>query len=70
MEKKIEHKNGYALLLSVYNALYNVPAGFMSKEVIKSTSGSASATGIDGCTEDLRASSHAKERYGVTTFTS
>ena len=64
------HSEGYALLLSAYTALYNVPAGFMSKEAIKSASGSTSPTGTDGCTGDLRDQSHAKEGYDVITFTS
>ena len=64
------HSEGYALLLSAYTALYNVPAGFMSKEVINSASGSTSPTGTDGCTEDLKGSSHAKEGYDVITSTS
>ena len=64
------HSEGCALLLSVYNALYNVPAGPRAKEAVKSASSSTSRTGTAGCTGDLRASSHAKEGYGVITSTS
>jgi len=64
------HSEGYALLLSAYNALYNVPAGPRAKEVINNASGSTSPTGIDGCTGDLKDQSHAKEGYDVITFTS
>ena len=64
------HSEGYALLLSVYTALYNVPAGPRAKEVINNASGSTSPTGTDGCTEDLKDQSHAKEEYDVITFTS
>jgi len=56
--------------LRVYTAFSHVPAGFMSKEVIKSASGSTSPTGTDGCTGDLKDQSHAKEEYDVITFTS
>jgi hypothetical protein len=42
----------------------------MSKEAINNASGSTSPTGIDGCTEDLKDQSHAKEGYDVITFTS
>ena len=52
------------------DALYNVPAGPRAKEVISSASGSTSPTGTDGCTEDLKDQSHAKEEYDVITFTS
>ena len=41
-----------------------------AKEAIKSASGSTSPTGIDGCTQDFRASSRAREGYDVITFTS
>jgi len=50
------------------DALYNVPAGFTSKEAVKSASGSTLPTGTDGCTGDFRALSHAKEGYNVITF--
>ena len=33
----------------------------MSKEAISNASGSTSPTGADGCTQDFRASSHARE---------
>jgi hypothetical protein len=64
------HSEGCALLLSAYNALWHVPAGFTSKEEINNASGSTSPTGTDGCTEDLKDQSHAKEEYDVITFTS
>jgi len=64
------HSEGYALLLSACNALWHVPAGFMSKEVISSASGSTLPTGTDGCTGDLKDQSLAKEGYDVITFTS
>ena len=64
------HSEGYVLLLSALSALHNVPAGFMSKEAVKSASGSTSPTGTDGYTEDLKGSSHAKEAYDVITYTS
>ena len=64
------HSEGYALLLSAYTALWHVPAGFMSKEVINNASGSTLPTGTDGCTGDLKDQSHAKEEYDVITFTS
>ena len=41
-----------------------------AKEAVKTASGSTSPTGIDGCTEDLKDQSHAKEGYDVITFTS
>jgi hypothetical protein len=64
------HSEGCALLLSAYNALWHVPAGFMSKEAVKSASSSKSPTGIDGYMEDLKDQSHAKEAYDVITSTS
>ena len=41
-----------------------------AKEVIKTASGSTSPDGADGCTGDLKGSSHAKEAYDVITYTS
>jgi RNA-directed DNA polymerase len=41
-----------------------------AKEAVKIASGSTSPTGTDGCTEDLKDQSHAKEGYDVITYTS
>ena len=43
------------------NELTPAGHGFMSKEVVKTASGSTSATGTAGYTEDLRDQTHAKE---------
>jgi hypothetical protein len=64
------HSEGCALLLSAYNALCHVPAGFMRKEAVKIASSSTSPDGTDGYTEDLKDQSHAKEAYDVITYTS